>query len=87
MNREALGAGLLIALIVMGYLFLYALLGTLIGAFSGWILSLTPLGPMVEEGLTLLGVQAKGKITVIGAMLGFIAGFFRQIVKVERKND
>lgn len=69
-----------IIVVVMGIfgIFLFAILGALIGAITGLILSYTPiLGDLVKEGFTaVLEVQNPDLVT-IGAMLGFIAGFFK----------
>jgi hypothetical protein len=75
--------GLFIGLIVVLFgiigIFLFAIFGALIGAITGWILSYTPiLGEAVKLGFTsVFGVESPD-LVAIGAMLGFIAGFFKQ---------
>ena len=69
-------------------LFLFALLGTAVGAFVGWVISVTPLGAFVEAGFEAFGIHATGLLVQIGAMLGFVTGFIRGIVEVkQKKND
>jgi hypothetical protein len=75
--------GLFIGLIVVLFgiigIFLFAIFGALIGAITGWILTHTPiLGEAVKSGFTsVFGVESPD-LVAIGAMLGFIAGFFKQ---------
>jgi hypothetical protein len=59
-------------------IFLFAIFGALIGAITGWILSLTPiLGPAVKSGFSAVFGITDPDLVAIGAMLGFIAGFFK----------
>jgi len=69
----------------IGLIFVFALLGTAIGAFVGWIISLTPLGGFVESGFEAFGVHASGLLAQIGALLGFISGFIRGTVEVKHE--
>lgn len=69
-----------IIVVIMGILgiFLFAILGALIGAITGFILSYTPiLGDLVREGFTSVLEVQDPDLVAIGAMLGFIAGFFK----------
>jgi hypothetical protein len=70
--------GILAVLFGIVAIFLFAILGALIGAITGWILEMTPiLGPAVKDGFSsVFGVQSPD-LVAIGAMLGFIAGFFK----------
>jgi hypothetical protein len=70
--------GLLVVLLGIFAIFIFAILGALIGAITGWILSNTPvLGEAVKSGFSsLFGVESPD-LVAIGAMLGFIAGFFK----------
>jgi hypothetical protein len=76
----ALSAALLGAFVVLVgiiAIFFFAIIGALMGAVTGFILKLVPfLGPLVEYGFVQIGVQ-NPDLTSIGAMLGFIAGFFK----------
>lgn len=74
-----IGTGIVVVLFGLLALFLFAIFGALMGAVTGWILSFTPvLGPAVKGGFTaLFGIESPD-LVAIGAMLGFIAGFFRQ---------
>lgn len=70
--------GILAVLFGIVAIFLFAILGALIGAITGWILEMTPiLGPAVKSGFSaVFGIQSPD-LVAIGAMLGFIAGFFK----------
>lgn len=74
-----------LALLFVGLIFVLVLLGTAIGAFVGWVVSLTPLGGFVESGFEAFGVHASGLLVQIGAMLGFISGFIRGLVEVKHE--
>lgn len=78
-----LGAILFLAFVF----FLAPLLGVLIGAFSGWVISL--LAPVwVTTGLGLLGFQVRpDQLVELGAALGFVGGFFKSYLKTEKKGD
>ncbi len=70
-------AGVVAVLIGIVAIFLFAIFGALVGAVTGFIVSLTPyLGVWVREGFMAFGVQ-NPSLTAIGAALGFVAGFFR----------
>jgi hypothetical protein len=71
--------GLIVVLFGIVAMFLFAIFGALIGAITGWILTHTPiLGEAVKSGFTsVFGVESPD-LVAIGAMLGFIAGFFKQ---------
>ena len=69
--------------VVLG-IFTLVILGTLVGAFVGWIVSMTPLGPWVVEGFKYFGFQVDS-LTSVGAMLGFTTGFLHGIFKAEVK--
>jgi hypothetical protein len=78
----AILAGIIgIAIVIVGIfaMFLFAILGALVGAITGWIVSIVPfLGDLVREGFAQFGI-ANANLTAIGAMLGFVAGFFKSI--------
>jgi hypothetical protein len=63
------------ATLAVGAVFLYVILGTAIGAFTGWVLGLTLFGWWVRLGFEQLGIMVTD-LTTLGATLGFIAGFF-----------
>lgn len=52
-------------------------IGVLVGAFSGWVVSV--LAPVwVTSGLGLLGIHIVAtQLVELGAALGFLGGFFR----------
>ncbi|HDH44553.1 MAG TPA: hypothetical protein ENG66_04080 [Thermococcus sp.] len=85
-----------LAVIAFGLLFLIVIainvfIGVLIGTFVGWVVSITPLGAIVEGGFIAIGLNgASGHLTQIGGMLGFVAGFFKGTIECKytrRKNN
>lgn len=69
--------GLIVAIIGIIAIFVFAIFGALMGAVTGFILHITPwLGPVVEQGFSSFGI-VNPNLVAIGAMLGFIAGFFK----------
>ena len=62
-------------------IFVFASLGALMGAVTGWIVSVIPvLGALVKQGFEQVGILYPD-LTAIGAMLGFIAGFFKLAIQ------
>lgn len=80
-----IGVGLVT--LAVGAVFLFCVLGTIFGAFTGWVISITPLGVLVEDGFKVFGFNAQGYLVQIGAMLGFVTGFLHGLVKVEKKES
>lgn len=70
----AIGVGTL----VLVMLFVFPLLHTAMGAFVGWVISLTPLGGWIINGFSYFGVKIDNLVN-LGAMLGFISGFFKSV--------
>ena len=67
------------ALLIVGILFVGAILGALIGAVVGFVVSVTPwLGAAVIAGFATLGITGVNLVQV-GAALGFIGGFFKSV--------
>lgn len=62
-------------------IFLSPIIGVLVGAFVGWVVSL--LAPVwVPTGLGILGIKvAASQLVELGAALGFLGGFFRVAAK------
>jgi polyferredoxin len=75
--------GIVIVVITAILLFVSALLGTAFGAFAGWVLSLTFLGDLIIGGFKVFGLDAAGKLVMIGALFGFVAGFFKPEIKTK----
>ena len=70
----AIGAVLVIALVVFGA----AILASLAGAFTGWCVEKTFLADFVISGFKYVGVEvARENFPAVGAMLGFVGSFFR----------
>ena len=70
---EAIG---LVVIIVVAVVFLFALLGTLLGCFTGWVIHCTPLRHIVENGFQAFHVNASGQLVNIGGAVGFVSGLF-----------
>ena len=69
--------GVVAAIIGIFAIFLFAIFGALMGAITGFILELVPvLGSLVKEGFMAAGV-VNPNLVAIGAMLGFVGGFFK----------
>lgn len=69
--------GVFAAIIGILAIFFFAMIGALMGAFTGWIVSFVPIiGELVKNGFIQVGVQ-NPNLTAIGAMIGFVAGFFK----------
>ncbi len=73
------GASIVAAIII----FLSIILGTTFGAFVGYVVSLTFLGDWVIQGFKVFEINAYGQLTVIGAMLGFVGGFFKSTLSTK----
>lgn len=63
---------------LLAIIFVFPLLAAILGAFSGWLLGLTPMGGWVVSGLGLVGLHLDaGQLWLLGAALAFVSGFFR----------
>ena len=70
-------AGIVAVLVGIVAIFLFAIFGALVGAITGWIVSMAPIiGPLVTDGFRSFGVSSPS-LPAIGAALGFVAGFFK----------
>ena len=63
--------------IFVGMFFLYALCGTIIGAFTGWVVGLF-FGKPILAILAAIGIEGFTMLQ-IGAFLGFVGSFFRSV--------
>lgn len=71
--------------IALAFIFIAPLLGTLVGAFSGWVVGFFYSGPILN-GLQRAGIDTSGlELWQVGATLGFVGGFFR--VTSSKKSD
>jgi len=87
MTDEGL-AVIIVGVLVVAAFFVVAIASTLIGAFIGWVVSLTPLGSGVMKIWTkLTGIECE--LWELGAFLGFISGFFKGILSaiLDRNKD
>lgn len=72
--------GLIVAIVAGVMLFVAIIFGTAFGALTGYLLSLTILGDWIISGFKMFGFNISGNLTVVGAMLGFLSGFFKTSV-------
>lgn len=80
-GKAAAGIGIGFAAVLAGLIaiFIFAIIGALMGAVGGFIVQATPwLGDTVKAGFSSIFEIESPDLVSIGAMLGFIAGFFRQ---------
>jgi len=85
MSDEAIGLILLLALLLGGLLY-SAFIGTLCGAFIGWLVSLTPLGTAIlKVWVSLTHVECE--LWELGAFLGFISGFIEGVITVKKSDE
>lgn len=83
----AAAIGTMIVIFGIIAMFFFAIIGALIGAITGFILSFTPfLGSLVMDGFAQFGIE-NANLTAIGAMLGFVAGFFKSVIKEKGHSD
>jgi len=69
---EVVGIAVLVAVLV----FVICMIGTLVGAFTGWVIHITPLRGIVEAGFNAFRVNASGQLVNIGGAIGFVSGLF-----------
>lgn len=68
--------GILGGLVAM--FFVFPLLSTLLGAFTGWVLSFTWFSTWIVNGLAVFGfTTTANNLYQVGAALGFCGAFFR----------
>lgn len=59
-------------------MFLFVILGTIMGGLTGYVVGMTPeLGEPVKVGFASVFGVDEPDLVAIGAMFGFIAGFFK----------
>ena len=71
-------------LLVALFMFLGCILGTLFGAFAGWVVGLI-FGKTILSFFAAIGITGF-KMWQIGASLGFIGGFFNSSTNVRTSN-
>ena len=65
--------------------FVLCIIGTVVGGLVGWTIQITPvISTWVYLGFEALGINAQGHLVHIGAALGFIGGFFKSSLKVNK---
>lgn len=68
----------LLVMAAFGGLILNIIATPLIGAFVGWVLGLTPLGPFVAHGAQALGLNITvADLPALFAFIGMVAAFFK----------
>ncbi len=71
--------GIIAVLVGIIAIFIFATIGAIIGAVAGWIVGHTPiLGDLVRAGFSSVFEIESPDLVAIGAMVGFVAGFFKQ---------
>ena len=86
MNKESYLIGVIMGVLIVSLMFVFAIIGALFGAFAGWVLSMTFLGPMINHGFESFGVKSPNLVE-IGALLGFVSSFFRSHVSNKGEKD
>ena len=71
-------------LLVALFMFLGCILGTLFGAFAGWVVGIF-FGETILSFFAAIGITGF-KMWQIGASLGFIGGFFKSSTNVRTSN-
>jgi len=70
--------GIVAVLVGIIAIFIFATIGAIIGAVAGWIVGHTPiLGDLVRAGFSSVFEIESPDLVAIGAMVGFVAGFFK----------
>lgn len=70
--------GVIAVLVGIIAIFIFATIGAIVGAVAGWIVGHTPiLGDIVRAGFSSIFEIESPDLVAIGAMIGFIAGFFK----------
>lgn len=85
MDLEDLFVGLSSSLVLAVVAFFMCVCYTLTGLLTGWVVSITPLGSFVEDGVLSMGFDVAGKLPAIGAAFGFFTGFIKGVITVEVK--
>lgn len=79
---------LVISILSLGILILSSILGTILGAFVGWCISLFPfLRDWITGGLSIFGIDIQGRFIELGAILGFIEGFFKATISLKKEDN
>jgi len=66
-----------IGLLAVGFIiFIAPLIGVICGSFVGWVISITFFESWIKDALSSFGVTHVN-LTCLGALLGFVGGFFR----------
>lgn len=77
MDLSDIFAGILVLLTCVVFVFVFSILGILVGAFVGWCISWNFLGDWVAQGFRAFGFETRASLIEIGAMLGFIGGLIK----------
>ena len=84
-GEDAIGTVIIVVLFTAVMLFITSIAGALIGAFCGLVLGYIPfLGDWIKMGFASFGFKNVDLVQV-GAMLGFIGGFFKPSSWVDDK--
>jgi hypothetical protein len=76
------------SLTFMLWLFANIVLGVIVGAFAGWLVSHSLLGHWIADGLGASGITTStGELHKIGATVGFLSGFLKFSVSPPRRDN
>lgn len=80
--KDAVGVGIIAAFMVAGLVFFVPLIGAVFGAFSGWIVGL-----FFDETMAtfIQWLEVEASPWQIGAVLGFVGGFFKSTLHQNNK--
>lgn len=77
--------GIVVAIVAAIFLFFNIIISTAFGALTGYVLSLIFLGDWIIQGFQIFGIDASGQLVVIGALFGFMSGFFKSSTTVNKE--
>lgn len=80
---EKVIVGILGSFIVVFIIMIAACIGSLFGAFTGWVVNLTPIGTWITKAFESFGVRGLSLVD-FGALLGFVASFFRTNINTSK---
>ncbi len=74
---DKLTIGVLGSFMIVLIIMFSACVGALFGAFTGWIVNLTPIGTWITKALESFHINGLSLVD-FGALLGFVSSFFRR---------
>ncbi|MGD0884323.1 MAG: hypothetical protein ABSA46_05500 [Thermodesulfovibrionales bacterium] len=84
---EIIGPWIVIFIVFTATLFVNVILATFVGIAIGWLFSLFFIGDWINEVLRAFGVSIiPGSLYKIGAVAGFLSGFFKYSFSFKRRH-